>query len=47
MNKNSRHIATLVKRIKHPYIKKVLLKNKDGTIKPVLKPQEDKAANSY
>jgi hypothetical protein len=47
MNENPRHIATLVKHTKHPYVKEALLKNRDGTIKPVLKPQEDKAANSY
>jgi hypothetical protein len=46
MNENLRHIATLVKYTKCLYIKEVLLKNKDRTIKPVPKPQEDKAVNS-
>jgi hypothetical protein len=47
MNENFGYIATLVKCTKRPYIKEALLKNKDGTIKPVPKPQEDKAVNSY
>jgi hypothetical protein len=46
MNENPRHIATLAKYTKRPYIKEALLKNKDRTIKPVLKLWEDKAANS-
>ena len=47
MNKNPRYTATLVKCTKRPYVKEALLKNRDRTIKPVLKPQEEKAANSY
>jgi hypothetical protein len=47
INKNPEYIATLAKHTKRLYIKKALLKNKDRTIKPVPKPQEDKAANSY
>jgi hypothetical protein len=47
MNENPRHIATLAKYTKRPYIKEALLKNKDRTTKPVPKPQEDKAANNY
>ena len=47
MNENLRYIATLVKYIKRLYIKEVLLKNGDRTIKPVLKPQEEKVVNNY
>jgi hypothetical protein len=47
MNENPRYIATLAKYTKRPYIKEALLKNKDRTTKPALKPQEDKAANNY
>jgi hypothetical protein len=47
MNENPRYIAILVKYTKRLYIKKALLKNKNRTIKPVLKLQEDKAANNY
>jgi hypothetical protein len=46
MNENPRHTATLAKCTKCPYIKEALLKNKDRTIKPVLKLQEDKAVNN-
>ena len=38
MNKNFRYIAILVKHTKRPYIKETLLKNGDGTTKPVPKP---------
>ena len=47
INKNLKYIATLVKCIKHPYIKEALLKNGNRTIKPVPKLQEEKTANSY
>ena len=47
INKNPRYTATLVKYIKRLYIKEALLKNGDGTTKPVPKPQEEKAVNSY
>ena len=47
MNKNPKYTATLAKYIKHSYIKEALLKNGDGTTKPVPKPQKEKAVNNY
>ena len=39
-------MATLAKCIKYPYIKEVLLKNGDGTNKPALKLQKEKAVDN-
>ena len=46
INKNPRYAATLAKRTKRPYIKKALLKNRDGTTKLGLKPRKKKVADS-
>jgi hypothetical protein len=47
MNENPGYTATPAKHTKRPYVKEALLKNRNGITKPVSKPQEDKAANSY
>ena len=47
MNENPRYTIILIKCIKRLYVKEALLKNRDGTTKPVLKLQEEKAVNSY
>ena len=46
INKNPRYAATLAKHTKRPYIKKALLKNRDGTTKLGLKPRKKKVADS-
>ena len=47
MNENLGYTATPVKCTKRPYVKEALLKNGDGTTKPVPKLQEEKVVNSY
>ena len=46
MNENLRYTATPAKYTKCLYIKEVLLKNGNGTTKPVPKPQKEKVVNS-